>query len=290
MLKEFLPLQDLTVFFQYWNVKLCLFMHCIWAANQAPEIKDHFLLHYWVCFLSGFSGALTTSILIMNPSLSPPPMLNNSADALMWTLTWLVQVICCGLKGDSCIRWAINHFPFDLARKLVKLKACWIVVLAGSAFCRASIIVAKVDYAVEYLPQNTMAPIILGTIASMAGKPISQIILSILNVDHSPNEMLSPTFVWWSGFMCTCLYYTSAHVLKIMTPSQAWALNCGILVLHAILSGMTNWQLDFTFLFRRAIYTIGNLHQSKVELATSSVEDPSSSGAVNGTKESKKQR
>lgn len=129
----------------------------------------------------------------------------------------------------------------------------------------------------------------MGTMASMAGKSTSDIVMRCFRPQSTPNEVVQPGFVWWSGFICTSFYYLGAHLLQILDTEEAWALVCSILVGHAVLHNLTGWPLDFTTPLRRFVLLTANLPDPVKAQASTPAPTLETETSPNG-KQSKKNR
>jgi len=207
----------------------------------------------------------------MRPDESGVPLLGGNFQALSWVLAW----------------WSINHFPMGIVERFIKWKPAWIVVLAGSSFSRALLITSKVDLSVKYFPGNYVAPLVMGTMAGMAGKSATQIVMRCFGSQTGPNEILLPGFVWWSGFQCACFYYFTVYLFPIFEATEAWALICTLLIIHSILQDVTGMSLDFTVPFKRLLMFCANLPDPAKALERTPLPEPETS--ANGG-DSKKNR
>lgn len=259
-----------------WSFWVCYCMHCVVTSSLAPDLKDKFLLHYWATYLLSFGGGFVTALLIMRPELAPLPFFGSNYEALLWTSTW----------------WLVNYCPFNLTGRLLTSWPSMVIMRVGSNFARSGLIANRVDLAVNLYPGIVAAPIILGTIAGMAGKAMIDLIRQGVVRKNAPSELLVPGFVWRSACLCTLLYYYLVHWEGIITNAEGLALIRTILIVHGILSSLSGWPLDVTQPFAIAASKMSN-----IPLPVDRGHQPGSMGmeadndsAASSTKETKKNK
>lgn len=108
----------------------------------------------------------------------------------------------------------------------------------------------------------------MGTMASMAGKTVSDIVRRCFSASVPPNEVLLPGFVWWSGFQCCCFYYVCVYILPILSAEEALGVMRCLLVGHALLSNLVEANLDFTMPFRRIFLLLTRLPNPQNPIAS----------------------
>eukprot|EP00195_Chlamydomonas_chlamydogama_P006970 CAMPEP_0202890708 /NCGR_PEP_ID=MMETSP1392-20130828/1028_1 /ASSEMBLY_ACC=CAM_ASM_000868 /TAXON_ID=225041 /ORGANISM="Chlamydomonas chlamydogama, Strain SAG 11-48b" /LENGTH=362 /DNA_ID=CAMNT_0049574327 /DNA_START=64 /DNA_END=1152 /DNA_ORIENTATION=- len=225
----------------YW----ALVGHCLFCATLAPEFKDRFIVHYWITFLGGFGGGIASALVIMNPAKASISLLSSNTLGFTWTLCW----------------WLMTYFPYNIPNKLHSFWPVKMITKACVAFCRANLIVNRVDLCMVLYPDVVMASILLGTIAACGGKYTTDAIRQVNNAASAPHEASAPTYSWRSAFLGSAFYFLAAKysVTQFLAPEEATAVLLTVFVGQSLLSDLTGQPCDWTKPIINTVLTLANI-------------------------------
>lgn len=217
--------------------------HCLFVATLAPDLKDRFLLHYWITFFAGFGGGVVTSLLLMAPEKAGIALFADNMVGLVWTSCW----------------WLVNYFPGGSIGRVVNV---WYIKIITKMMCqmmRVSLIITRVNQANAFHPGVLAAALVLGTLAGSGGKFIVDAVRQGYGLLALPAETTIPGYSFQSALLGASLYYFLGFYFNLLTPNQAGGLILFLLITHAGLTELTGRPLDIFRPVFRVLHSLTNI-------------------------------
>eukprot|EP00892_Ulva_mutabilis_P011952 jgi/Ulvmu1/9129/UM005_0225.1 len=220
----------------------------IYASTMGDDVKDKYMLHYWLTFTAGFGGGATSALVLMRPDEAPINFFSSQID-LMWTIVW----------------WMSNYFPYNIPGRIVRwppvFEVCKLLLVVGSG----GIMCTRVDQVLKFYPSATIAALIVGAIGGCGGKIINDMIRGGYNIATGPDEMRNPGVGPTRSMACCVAYYLLVHLYAILSPPQGKALVVLSLIVHTLVVDLTGVNVLQPFLI--LFHTILNIPQPQKALS-----------------------
>ncbi|GAX73541.1 hypothetical protein CEUSTIGMA_g992.t1 [Chlamydomonas eustigma] len=255
---NFSQLQDLLIELHHaWSAipkQWTLTGFCLCIASTAPDLRQHFLVHFLTTYMYGFGGGIITSLLVLDGSKAPITILYNPNFAATWILCW----------------WIINYFPYripgrihdtwplkvrsihdTLSLKVRSIHDTWPLKMLTKAcigYVKAQTMTSKINQACDIFPGAVLGPIMIGALSICGGKLSHDTIRWAHGTLKSPHELFSPTYSWRAAMLCSTAYFflVKYSVTAFMHPQAVHATITTLLVGQVFASELTGLPMDWT--------------------------------------------
>mmetsp|Transcript_14438 Transcript_14438/g.25198 ORF Transcript_14438/g.25198 Transcript_14438/m.25198 type:complete len:356 (+) Transcript_14438:76-1143(+) len=216
-----------------WHRTVILGGFSAYCSLLAPEFRQHFLIHYWLTFLAGFAGGPLSALLMMTPDKAPITLVTSNVSIGIWTLVW----------------WLMNYSPLaPLLTRIHSIKPVKMMTKGCVAYCRAQMIIGRINLAASMYPGVVLGPILIATVSASAGKFTFDAIRHVYGLPQGPAEITVPSYSFRSAFLGSSLYFFLAvfPVTQVLGVDQAALALITLFVAHSLLSDLAGRPLDWS--------------------------------------------